>query len=138
MELPGHVTLVPYVDEVVEGLGFGPDHLYVESVIAALAGPSTWLLWKRLSRTVIAAGDVPATIDMADTLACLGLRGLGPNTTAARTVARMVALDYARRAGRDGAILAVRRALAPLGARQVARLPGGARQYHEMVMGAGR
>ncbi len=73
-------------------------------------------------------------MDTIDLLACVGLgQGLAKNSIGARTVARMTAFDMARRAGRDGDLLAVRTALAPLNAARASRLPVSARRYHDHI-----
>ena len=97
-------------------------------------GPSATLLWKRLARQVVDAAGVPITVDTIDLLACVGLgSGLAKNSVGARTVARMAAFDMARRPGRDGNLLAVRTALAPLNAARASRLPASARRYHDHI-----
>lgn len=99
--------------------------------LLARLGPSAVLLWKRLARLVADSAE-PVEIDLVDTLACVGLgTGLARNGVGARTVGRMIAFDLARRAGRDGAVLAVRTAVAPLTAIQADRLPAGARAVHD-------
>lgn len=129
--LPHHLAVVTLVDPVVEAHGFGPDHPYIEGALASRLGPSGVLLWRRLAHPVEAT-DAPVQVDVVDTLAWVGLGvGLGRRGVGARTVGRMIAFDLARRAGRDGAILAVRRAAAPLGAVQAARLPTSARAVHD-------
>jgi hypothetical protein len=60
-------------------------------------------------------------------------QGLAKNSMGARTVARMAAFDMVRRAGRDGDLLAVRAALAPLNAARAGRLPTSARRYHDRI-----
>lgn len=129
--LPETLAVVSLVDPVVEAHGFGSDHPYIEGVLASRLGPSGVLLWRRLAH-LVEPTDTPVQIDVVDTLACVGLgTGLAKNGVGARTVGRLVAFDLARRAGRDGAVLAVRRAAAPLGAVQAARLPAGARAIHD-------
>jgi hypothetical protein len=131
---PAELTVIAYPDTTVEALGYGPDHPYIEGAIASVVGPSATLLWKRLARLVIKAAGVPVTVDTIDLLACVGLGpGLAKNSIGARTVARMAAFDMARRAGRDGNLLAVRTALAPLNAARASRLPASARREHDHI-----
>jgi hypothetical protein len=132
--LPAALTVIAYPDATVETLGYSPDHPYIEGAIVAVVGPSATLLWKRLARHVVDAAGVPVTVDTIDLLACVGLGpGLAKNSIGARTVARMAAFDMARRAGRDGNLLAVRTALAPLNAARASRLPASARRYHDHI-----
>lgn len=131
-ELPDQMTLVSYPDPVVEAHGYGPDHPYPEAVLTSRVGPSTLVLWRRCCR-LVAASPNPVDVDTADLLACIGLKGLGRNSTGARTIARMVAFDMARRAGHQGAILAVRTALAPLSPLLADRLPPSARRDHDRL-----
>jgi hypothetical protein len=134
VQLPAELTVVAYPDAVVEAHGFGPDHPYIEAAVVPVVGPSATLMWKRLGRLVIESAPRPVTLDTADLLACLGLStGLARNGTGARTVARMVCFDLARRAGRDGTILAVRQALAAHNEIRARRLPGTARRYHDQI-----
>lgn len=129
--LPEHLAVVALIDPIVEANGFGPDHPYIEGALASRLGPSGVLLWRRLAH-LVEPTDAPVQVDVVDTLACVGLGvGLGRNGVGARTVGRIIAYDLARRAGRDGAILAVRRSAAPLNAVQAARLPAGARAVHD-------
>jgi hypothetical protein len=132
--LPAALTVIAYPDATVEAHGYGPDHPYIEGAIVSVVGPSATLLWKRLACHVVDAAGVPVTFDTIDLLACVGLGpGLAKNSIGARTVARMAAFDMARRAGRDGDLLAVRTALAPLNAARAGRLPTSARRYHDHI-----
>jgi hypothetical protein len=132
--LPAALTVIAYPDATVEAHGYGPDHPYIEGAIVSVVGPSATLLWKRLARQVVDAAGGPVTVDTIDLLACVGLgQGLAKNSIGARTVARMAAFDMARRAGRDGNLLAVRTALAPLNAARASRLPASARRYHDHI-----
>jgi len=129
--LPEHPVVVALIDPVVEAHGFGPDHTYIEGAPASRLGPSGVLLWRRLAH-LVEPTDTPVQVDVVDTLACVGLGvGLGRNGVGARTVGRMIAYDPARRAGRDRAILAVRRSAAPLNAVQATRLSASARAVHD-------
>ncbi len=131
-QLPTEITVIAYPDRIVEALGFGPDHPYIEACILPVVGPSTTLLWRRLARTVLSAGDTPVTVDVADLIACLGLGdGLAKNSPGARSIARMVNFDLARQAGRNNTLLAIRTALAPHGDHRAQRLPASARTYHD-------
>ncbi len=132
VEVPAELIVVAYPDEVVEAHGFGPDDPYIDECVVAIIGPSATLMWRRLARLVIAAGDESVSVDIPDLFACLGLsEHLGKNSAGARTVARIISFGLAYPAGRSGQVLAVRRALVPWGGRQAERLPASARRYHE-------
>ncbi len=76
-------------------------------------------------------------VDTTDLMLSVGLgESLARNGIGARTVTRLTAFDLAQRAGRDGGVLAVRRALPRLSERQAQRLPLSARLYHEQSAGA--
>ena len=135
-ELDGELTVIRYPDEYTEAHGYSPDHPYPEIAWLPLIGPSTLLLWKRLARAVIHAGDNPVTFPTGELLAGVGLgTGLTRNAPGARTIARMVAFDLAHQAGRHGQLLAVRTALYPLPRHRLDRLPQPARDYHRRING---
>ena len=131
-ELPAELAVVAYEDPVIEQLGFGPDDPYIEQCWVTIVGPSTSWMWRRLARVAIQTGTVPAVVDTTDLLLSIGLgEGLRKNSPGARTVARLVAFDLAKRGGGDGGVLAVRRALPRLCERQARHLPLSVRTYHD-------
>ena len=133
IDLPSQLVIVAYPDPVVERYGYGPDSEYLECWLQ-IVGPSVAWMWKKLSR--LSAGDEPhpVTVETADLLMSIGLgEGMRRNSAGARTVARMVSFDLAKRAGRDGSVLAVRRALPRLCEHQVRRLAPSARTYHDAL-----
>ncbi len=126
------ITVRPWDDETLQGIGFDPRSPYVERFWLGVIGPSTtWLL-----RRIAAGFDAsPRGFDMplAETARALGLgdRG-GRNSPFFRTVNRMVQFDLAR-AGEPGAIEVMRR-LPPLGRRQISRLSPALQEAHERWM----
>jgi hypothetical protein len=126
-ETPPTLTLVRFPDPVVERLGHRPGSPYVEFVWLGVLGPSTTFAWQRLARQATAISS--SNLDVADLSLSLGLgESLGRNAMVARTLARLVAFDAARR---QGDTLAVRLALPDLPARRLDRLSHSARFAHE-------
>lgn len=125
-ETPERLTVVAWRDPLVETRGHRPGSPYVELVWLGTLGPSTTLCWQRLSR--LAATGPGTEVDTADLSRSLGLGdGLGRNAPVSRTLARMVAFGAA---SRTGDTLAVRLALADVGARQLPRLSRSAQLAH--------
>lgn len=120
------------IDPVVEALGFGPESTYVEYCWLPILGPTSTFAYRRLGRMVVDQPiDGKVRIDLVDLASSLGLgEGIGRNSLMARTLRRLDQFGVA--AWRDDT-LAVRRALAPLTVRQVARLGWTARAMHERI-----
>jgi hypothetical protein len=132
MALPVELAVVAYEDPLIERLGHGPDSPYIEQCWLAITGPSATWMWRRLARLATEAQTSPVMVDTTDLMLSVGLgESLARNSMGARTVTRLTAFDLAQRAGRDGGVLAVRRALPRLSERQAERLPLSARLYHE-------
>lgn len=132
MALPDELAVVAYEDPLIERLGHGPDSPYIENCWLPITGPSATWMWKRLARLATDAPTSPVMVDTTDLILSVGLgESLARNSIGARTVTRMTAFGLAERAGRDGGVLAVRRALPRLTERQAQRLPLSARLYHE-------
>ena len=126
-ETPVQLYVIAWSDPVIEGLGHRPGSAYIEAVWLGLLGPTTTFAWMRLSR--LAAARPSATVDAVDLAVSLGVgEGLGRHAPISRTLARMVALDAAHRAGDT---LAVRLALPDIPERRVDRLSYSARIAHE-------
>ncbi len=131
-QLPTVLKVVALADPVVEAHGFGPESLYVEYCWLPVLGPTATLAYRRLG-TVAAA--LPPTevvrLDLVDLAFGLGLgEGIGRNSIMARALRRLVQFGAAEW---RGDALAVRRALAPLTARQLVRLGFTARAMHERI-----
>ena len=132
-ELPAVLRVTAIVDPVVEAHGFGPSSAYVEFVWLAVLGPSATWTYRRLGAVVAgqAAGEA-LPVNLADLSRSLGLgEGTGRNSIMARTLGRLVQFGVARWMGED--TLAVRRALAPVPARQLARLSHTPRAMHSRL-----
>lgn len=131
-QLPSVLRVVALVDPVVEAHGFVRESLYVEYCWLPILGPTATLAYRRLG-TVVAALPPKGVVrfDLIDLSLGLGLgEGIGRNSVMARTLRRLVQFGVAEWR-RD--TLAVRRALAPLTARQLGRLGYTARIMHERI-----
>lgn len=124
MEVPAQLTVIAYDDPLVADLGYGPESAYLEFVWLAVIGPSATWRWRRLARIAIETGATPFGSDAVDLVLSIGLvEGLGRNSAGARTIGRLVAFDFARRAGRQGEVLAIRRAVSRLPEHRAHRMP---------------
>src|ERR1700722_867508 len=116
------LTVSPWVDEVIDSLGFDARSPYVERFWLGVLGPSTTWLLRR-----IAAGFDTAPegfeLSLGETARALGLgdRG-GRHSPFLRTVNRMIQFELAQVLSAGNGELAVRRRLPPLSRRQTARL----------------
>ena len=131
-QLPSILKVMALVDPVVEAHGFAPESLYVEYCWLPILGPTATLAYRRLG-TVAAARPMGEVVrfDLVDLALGLGLgEGIGRNSIIARTLRRLVQFGVAQWRGDT---LAVRRALAPLTVRQLARLGYTARVMHERI-----
>lgn len=117
---------------MVEALGYGPQSVYVEFCWVAVLGPTGTLAYRRLGTVVAGRPEGERlTFDLVDLSCSLGLgEGIGRNSIIARTLTRLVHFGIAEW---HGDALAVRRALAPLPARHVARLSHTARAMHTRI-----
>jgi hypothetical protein len=127
--LPPELLVMPWRDEVIETLGFGPRSMYVEVCWSGVLGPTATLLYRRLGSWAEFNPD-GSDVDLTDLAVSLGLgEGLGKNSLIAKAIGRLVHFDIARWAG--VAELQVRQALPPLPLRRVERLSYTARRLHE-------
>lgn len=132
-ELPAVLRISPLVDPVVEAHGFGPQSTYVEFCWLPVLGPSATWAYRRLGAAV--AGRPTGErlpVNLVDLARSIGLgENLGRNSTLGRTLDRLVQFGVAAWWGED--TLVVRRALAPLSARQLARLSHTPRVMHSRL-----
>lgn len=131
-QLPNVLKVVALADPVVEAHGFGPESLYVEYCWLPILGPTATLAYRRLGTVAAAlAPNHVVRFDLVDLSLGLGLgEGIGRNSIIARSLRRLVQFGAAEW---RGDALAVRRALAPLTARQLGRLSYTARVMHERI-----
>ncbi len=121
------VTVTALADPVLDRLGHDPRSGYVERYWLAILGPSCLLLLRRLASELERRpeGFELDTVQWALELG-LGMKG-GRNDPFWRAIERGCRFGAAQR---NGDLLAVRRRLPPLTARQVERLPAGLREAH--------
>lgn len=118
-------------DPLVERLGYDPRSAYAERFWLPVLGPSTMFLLRHLARGLEEAPGGFAC-ELAATARALGLGDRqGRNSPFFRTVARAVDFDAARLCGDR---LVIRRRLAPLPRRHVARLPETLQREHERFL----
>lgn len=125
------LLVVPWVDPVVDQLGFDPRSAYVEQFWLPLLGPtSTWLL-RRFASEFETKPD-GFSLDASDLARSLGIgtRG-GSSGPFPRSVERLVRFGLAHHA--DHGILTVRRAVPVLTRPQARRLPRPLQAAHERL-----
>lgn len=123
------LRVVPWVDDVIDRVGFDPRSPYVERFWLAIIGPSTTWLMRRLAGGFDASPDGFELL-LGETARALGLgdRG-GRHSTLLRTVNRMIQFELAKVVGPNR--VAVRRRLPPLSRRHTARLSPDLLEAHE-------
>jgi len=128
------LTIVPWLDPVIDSLGHDPRSAYVETFWLGILGPSTTWLLRRMVTGLDRSPD-GFELPLAETAAALGLGGKGGrNAPVARSLARCCQFGAAMFCG--GTELAVRRRLPPLTRVQINRLPPELRAEHERWMTA--
>ncbi len=125
------MQVVPWVDPVVDALGFDARSEYVELFWLGVIGPSTTWLMRRLAAGLDRSPE-GFTLDLGETAQALGISGHGGtlggrNAPFARTLVRACQFGLAQP---NGTRLAVRRRLPPLNARQLERLPARLQTLH--------
>ncbi len=134
LTLPPEVIVRPWSDPLVEAHGFDPLHPYIEFCWTARLGPTATLLYRRLGVAVINNPD-GREFDLVELATSLGLgEGLGRHSLLAKAMSRLCRFEAARWQS-DG--YAVRRALAPLPARELFRVSESARHAHRAITEGG-
>ena len=123
-----NIRVMAWPDPVLDQLGHDPRSLYVERYWLSILGPSSILLIRRLAMELEQQPDgfTFETAQWAQELG-LGIKG-GKNGPFWRSILRACRFGAAQR---NGDLLAVRRRLPPLTARQIERLPGQLRLSHQ-------
>ena len=128
IQLADTVFIRPWVDDVIDSLGFDPRSTYAETYWLGILGPSTAWLMRRM---VAGLEDHPEGYEMrlAETARSLGLgeRG-GRHSPFLRAVTRTVQFELAR--PEEDGVLAIRRKVPPLNRRQLLRLPPALQSAH--------
>lgn len=129
--LPPELRLMPWRDELVEAVGFGPRSMYVEMCWLPIMGPTTTWLYRRLGSWA-EFNKEGVTVDTVDLSTSMGLgESLARNAGIARAIGRLVRFEAARWQADE---LHVRTALAPLPERSAKQLRGAARRLHEEML----
>lgn len=126
-DLPEQLTVVAWIDPLVEAEGFPPLHPYIEYVWLPVLGPTSTLLYRRLGTL---ANEAEATqVDTFDLALCMGLgRGIERTSVLGRSVGRLVLFGAAQWRSKD---LAVRRRLGAVSERLVRRSGLSVMRAHE-------
>lgn len=115
-----HLAVRSWLDPVIDQLGHDPRSPYVERFWLGILGPSAIWFLRHVADRFDREPD-GFDLDLADCAAAIGLgRHNGPTAAFPRTLTRCCQFSVARVVGDD--TLEVRRMLAPLTRRQVARL----------------
>ena len=134
-EFDRFVVIRPWIDPIVESIGYEPSSRYVELFWLGVLGPSaTWLL----RRIVDGFEAYPEgyEIDLVETAAALGLSFTpGKHGPFPRALQRCVLFGLASNTFHG---LAVRRLIPPLSTRHLDRLPPHLRAAHEQWITAER
>ena len=123
------LTVRPWADEAIDGLGFDPRSPYVERFWLGVIGPSTTWLLRRIAAGFDASPD-GFEMALGETARAIGLgdRG-GRHSPFLRTINRMIQFELAQVG--SGGELAVRRRLPPLSRRQIVRLSPALQEAHD-------
>ena len=124
------LTVLPWPDPVIDGLGHHPCSSYVETFWLGVLGPSTTFLLRHVVTALEASGDGEGfELPLAVTARRLGLgeKG-GRHSPFMRSLARLVQFELATM--EDERTLAVRRRVPPLNRRQLIRLPDALQEAH--------
>lgn len=117
------LTVLPWVDPVVDRVGHRADSRYVETFWLGILGPTaTWML-RRLNAGL---DDHPDgyEIDLDDTARALGVSyGSHPANAFTKALQRCVMFGLVQTIGGSDTTVAVRRHVPPLSRRQLGRLP---------------
>lgn len=129
---PETFELIPWVDPVVDTVGFPPHHPYIELLWLPVVGPSASWLYRRLGHIAAHRTD-GTTVELGELAASVGIGpATGPTSTVQRSLRRVVRFGLASWHGR----LAVRTTLPPVSQHQLARLPGDLQAAHRALVAA--
>jgi hypothetical protein len=135
--MPTTLTIVPWVDPIVDTIGHDPRSRYAETFWLPALGPTSLLLLRHLADRFDESFGARHGIQVgvADTSRALGVgTGDGHQSPIVRTLARLEQFDLATDAGSN--TVAVRRNLPPLARRQLQRLPLSLQALHREWMAA--
>ena len=123
------LRVVPWVDDLIDKVGFDPRSPYVERFWLSVIGPSTTWLMRRMA-SGFDASPHGFDLSLGETARALGLGDKGGrHSPFLRTVNRMIQFELARVRGPDQ--LEVRRRLPPLSRRHTVRLSPALQEAHD-------
>jgi hypothetical protein len=123
------LRVVPWVDAVIDQVGFDPRSPYVERFWLSIIGPSTAWLMRRLAAGFDASPE-GFDLHLGETARAIGLGDrTGRHSTLLRTINRMIQFELGKVLGPD--VIAVRRRLPPLSRRHTVRLSPALQAAHE-------
>jgi hypothetical protein len=129
-QLPERLTVVALHDPTAEAIGFAAESDYVTWCYRPRLGCTALVTWRYLAALLVDQDRV--ALDVVEAARNLGLRPSRARTAPmATTLGHLVAFGLAQWRGDE---YALRLSVPPLGDRQVARLPGAARSFHERTM----
>ncbi len=123
--MPTTLTIVPWIDPIIDTIGHDPRSRYAETFWLPTLGPTSLLLLRHLADRFDQSFGSPRGIELrvTDASRALGVGDREGNTSPiVRTLGRLEQFDLARSEDREGWI-AVRRNLPPLARRHLQRLP---------------
>jgi hypothetical protein len=133
---PDPIGVVPWIDRLVDAVGFPPHHAYVELVWLPVLGPSSTWIYRRLAE-LVRRRPVGAEIHLAVLARAVGLGPavVGHHSPVQLSLRRIVRFGLAESHGRH---LAIRTTAPPLGQRQLAQLPDELQAVHRRLVAARR
>lgn len=131
--IPRVVTVRPWVDPVIDTLGYDVRSVYAERFWLPTLGPTALWLLRHLADRFEESDGAPVQVPLADTSRALGLGPKqGNDSPLARAFERLSQFDLAF-AHPDG-MVAVRRNIAPVNRRHIRRLPSALQSAHDEWM----
>ncbi|HEX3539379.1 MAG TPA: hypothetical protein VHT75_02940 [Acidimicrobiales bacterium] len=133
--IPATITIVGWVDPVVDATGFTPDSAYVETCYLPRLGPTSFVAYRYGAQEL--RGRNQRVIDLTEMAQNLGLRsGVSRNAPVVLALSHLQA--FGLRACRENNNYLLRLTAPPLTDRQAARLPAKARRMHYAVLASRR
>ena len=127
--------MVPWIDRLVDAVGFPSHHAYVELVWLPVLGPSSTWIYRRLAE-LVRRRPIGAEVHLAVLARGVGLGpALGYHSPVQRSLRRIVRFGLGESYGR---LLAIRTTAPPLAERQLAQLPDELQAVHRRLVAARR
>jgi hypothetical protein len=133
--IPSTITIIGWVDPVLDATGFTPDSPYVEACYLPRLGPTGFVAYRYLAQEL--RGRNQRVVDLAEVAQNLGLRpGVRRSAPVVTALAHLEAFGLGTWREIDNYLL--RLTAPPLTDRQAARLPAKARRMHYAILARGR